>query len=112
MSFKNNRTKNPSTNLFCATHAVACTTGVDTWLCDASGDGGTGDSGDGYGQMPSTAIYVGGAGNLVVTMVSGEEVTFAVGPYSVLPIQCTKVSSTSTATGIVALFNRNYPRLS
>ena len=110
MAYKNNRTKNPSTNLFTATHAVSCTTGVTTYLVDGYGDGGTGNSGDGYGYMPCTAIYVGGAGNLVLTLVSGATVTFVVSSGAIIPVQATSVSSTSTATGIVALFNRNYPR--
>lgn len=113
MSFKNRIKKTPSTNISAASHAVSCTTGVTTYLVDgyqvSLADGytsGNGLSTDGYGTMPSTCIYCGGAGNLVVTMVSGETLTFAVGPYSYHPIQCTIVHAASTATQIIALFNR------
>ncbi len=53
----------------------------------------------------SRAIYVGGAGNLVVVMLSGEQVTFTgVQAGTILPIRVTRVRATSTtATAIVAL---------
>ena len=53
------------------------------------------------------AIYVGGAGNVVVTMVGGgSNVTFTgVQAGSILPIRVTRVLSTgTTATSIVALY--------
>lgn len=51
-------------------------------------------------------IYVGGTGDLAVTMEGGGVVTFvSVLSGSILPIRCTKVMSTNTsATAIVALF--------
>jgi hypothetical protein len=54
----------------------------------------------------SRALYVGGAGNLVVTMQGGGNVTFTGVPAgTVLPIRCTHVRSTSTtATAIVNLY--------
>ena len=50
-------------------------------------------------------IYVGGAGNLAVTMNSGVDVIFPAVPVgSILPIRVTKVLSTgTTATNVVAL---------
>lgn len=52
------------------------------------------------------AIYVGGAGNLKVTTVNGEDVTFnSVPAGTVLRIRTKKVFSTgSTATNIVAIW--------
>jgi hypothetical protein len=54
----------------------------------------------------SRALYVGGAGNLVVTMQGGGNVTFTGVPAgTVLPIRVTHVLSTSTtATSIVNLY--------
>jgi hypothetical protein len=54
----------------------------------------------------SRALYVGGAGNLVVTMQGGGNVTFTGVPAgTVLPIRCSHVLSTSTtATSIVNLY--------
>lgn len=51
-------------------------------------------------------LYVGGAGDVAVTMESGAVATFVgVVAGSVLPIRCSKVMSTdTTATSIVALF--------
>ena len=50
------------------------------------------------------ALYIGGAGDLVVTMAKGGDVTFkAVPAGSVLPIRVTKVKAATTATDIVAL---------
>lgn len=50
-------------------------------------------------------LYIGGAGNLVVTMADGNNVTFANHPVGYAPIQVTKVLSTgTTATSIVALY--------
>lgn len=53
----------------------------------------------------SRGIYVGGAGNLAVTMVGGGNVTFVgVAAGTILPIRVSRVLSTSTtATSIVAL---------
>ena len=52
------------------------------------------------------ALYIGGAGNLKVTMVEGGDVTFSgLNAGTILPIQVTKAYSTgSTATNIVALY--------
>jgi hypothetical protein len=54
----------------------------------------------------SRALYVGGAGNLSVTMQGGGNVTFVAVPAgTVLPIRVTHVRSTSTtATSIVNLY--------
>ena len=54
----------------------------------------------------SRALYIGGAGNLVVTMQGGGNVTFIGVPAgTVLPIRCSHVRSTSTtATSIVNLY--------
>ncbi len=54
----------------------------------------------------SRALYVGGAGNLVVTMVGGGDVTFTAVPAgSILPIRVSRVKATSTtATSIVNLY--------
>jgi hypothetical protein len=51
------------------------------------------------------AIYVGGAGNVAVTMVDGNDATFIAVPVgTVLPIQVTKVKATgTTATNLLAL---------
>lgn len=50
------------------------------------------------------AIYVGGAGNLVVQMMDGTDVNFADVPGgTVLPIRARRVKTTSTATNIVGL---------
>lgn len=55
---------------------------------------------------PTRAIYVGGAGDVAVTMADGTTGTFsAVVAGSVLPIQVTQVLSTgTTATLILALY--------
>ena len=54
----------------------------------------------------SRALYVGGAGNLVVTMAGGGDVTFTGVPVgSILPVRVTRVKATSTtATSIVNLY--------
>lgn len=54
----------------------------------------------------SRALYIGGAGNLVVTMVGGGDVTFTAVPAgSILPIRVSRVKATSTtATSIVNLY--------
>jgi hypothetical protein len=51
-------------------------------------------------------VYVGGAGDLKVSMVEGGDVTFSAVPAgTVLPIQITKAWSTgSTATLVLALY--------
>lgn len=51
-------------------------------------------------------IYVGGSGNLVVDMTSGQtSVTFSNVPAGViLPIRVTRVRTASTATNLVALY--------
>jgi hypothetical protein len=52
------------------------------------------------------AIYVGGAGDMKVTMYGGEEVTFVgVAGGTVLPIRVKKIFSTGTsATNMIALW--------
>lgn len=52
------------------------------------------------------AIYVGGAGNVVVDMVSGQtEVTFSSVPAgTILPIRATRLRTATTATNLVALY--------
>ncbi len=54
----------------------------------------------------SRALYVGGAGNIVVTMAGGGDVTFTAVPAgSILPVRVTRVKATSTtATAIVNLY--------
>jgi hypothetical protein len=50
------------------------------------------------------AIYVGGAGHLLVTMMDGNDVTFSDVPGgTVLPIRARRVKTGSTATNIVGL---------
>jgi hypothetical protein len=50
------------------------------------------------------AIYVGGAGDVAVTMVGGQSVTFSAVPAgSLLPIRATHITA-ATATAIVALW--------
>lgn len=51
------------------------------------------------------AIYVGGAGNLVVRGSNNVDATFAVSAGQVLPIRPTQVRAASTATGIIGLVN-------
>jgi len=55
---------------------------------------------------PTRAIYVGGAGNLRVDMVSGGTVTFVgLMAGTVLPVQVTRIYATSTtATNLLALY--------
>ena len=49
-------------------------------------------------------IYIGGAGNLTVTLVSGSSVTFTAPPVgTILPVAATNVSA-ATATLMVALY--------
>lgn len=52
------------------------------------------------------AIYVGGSGNVVVDMVSGQtSVTFSNVPAGViLPIRATRLRTATTATNLVALY--------
>jgi len=55
---------------------------------------------------PTRALYIGGSGNLKVTMAYGTEVTFTgLAAGSILPVQATKCWSTgSTATFVIALY--------
>lgn len=55
--------------------------------------------------IKATALYVGGAGNVAVTMEDGSQVTFTgVAAGSVLPIRVLRVHSTNTtATNIIGL---------
>jgi hypothetical protein len=52
------------------------------------------------------ALFIGGAGNLKVSMVEGGDVTFSgLLPGTILPVQVTKCWSTgSTATNVIALY--------
>lgn len=52
------------------------------------------------------SLYVGGAGNVKVTLLSGVDITFSgVGAGTFMPIQVTRVFATgTTATLIVALY--------
>lgn len=52
------------------------------------------------------AIYVGGAGNVVVDMASGQtSVTFSSVPAgTILPIRVTRLRTATTATNLVALY--------
>lgn len=50
------------------------------------------------------ALYVGGAGNLVVKGSDGVQVTFAVAANSYHPIRPRNIMAATTATGIVALY--------
>lgn len=59
---------------------------------------------DGH-SPPTNAVYVGGAGNLVVTMADGSALTFTAVPAgTMLNIAITAVANTSTATSILALY--------
>ena len=52
-----------------------------------------------------SSLFVGGAGNVIVTLVNGTDVTFASVPAgATIPIGGTKVKAASTATSIVALW--------
>lgn len=54
---------------------------------------------------PTRGLYIGVAGNVVVTMYgSANVVTFANAPVGILPVQVTKVMVATTATNIVALW--------
>lgn len=51
------------------------------------------------------ALYVGTEGNVVVTMLSGDDVTFASVPAGmILPIRVTHVLAGTTASNIVAIW--------
>lgn len=51
------------------------------------------------------AIYVGGAGNVAVTTVRGDTVTFiGVTAGSLLPIRCKQINTASTATDMLGLY--------
>lgn len=51
------------------------------------------------------ALYIGGTGDLVVTMADGNDVTFTAVPAGVFPIRVQRVKATlTTATAIVALY--------
>jgi hypothetical protein len=57
----------------------------------------------------TTALYIGGAGAVSVTMVGGQHITFAAVPVGTyLPIRVSRVWSTGTAaTNILALWREN-----
>ena len=52
----------------------------------------------------STSIYVGVSGNLKVTMLGGEILTFSNVPVGWHPIRATRVWTSTTATNIVAVW--------
>jgi hypothetical protein len=53
----------------------------------------------------SRGLWVGGAGNLVLTLLDGSEITLSNVPAgSLLPLRVCRVKTTSTATLIVALY--------
>jgi hypothetical protein len=52
----------------------------------------------------STSIYVGGSGNLKVTMLGGEILTFNNVPVGWHPIRATRVWTSTTATNIIAVW--------
>ena len=52
----------------------------------------------------STFIYVGGTGNLKVTMLGGEILPFGTVPVGWHPIRVTRVWTSTTATNIVAVW--------
>jgi len=55
-------------------------------------------------RRPSDAVYVGGAGNLVVILQDGTAITFAVVAGEILPVRAYRINATNTtATGLVAL---------
>lgn len=56
--------------------------------------------------IPATrALYVGVAGDVVVTMASGATpITFKAAPVGILPVQVTKVLAATAATDILALY--------
>lgn len=57
------------------------------------------------GTHYSAYIYVGGTGDLTVTMSDGNDALFKAVPVGLYPIAVTKVKSTSTtATNILALY--------
>jgi hypothetical protein len=54
----------------------------------------------------AVSLYIGGAGDVVVTAVDGGKATFTVAAGTVLPVQATMVDATgTTATNIIALYN-------
>lgn len=60
-----------------------------------------------YNSVPNSqckGLYVGGAGDLIVTNSVGAPVTFTVAAGTILPIQTTKVLLASTASLIIAFF--------
>ena len=71
----------------------------------------TAPAGDAFAVTPSdttrlyaTALYVGGAGNVVVETEGGTEVTFNAVPVgAILPIRCARVLAATTATNILGL---------
>jgi hypothetical protein len=51
------------------------------------------------------SLYIGGTGDVAVTMADGQVVTFSAVAVGILPVQVTKVMSTNTtATLILALY--------
>lgn len=75
--------------------ANALTLSGTTTITDANGNAGL-----------ARGIYVGGAGNLTVITSAGNQVSFSNVPVgTIVPIVCSAVvASTTTATGLVAMF--------
>lgn len=60
--------------------------------------------GIGSNETPPRSLYVGGTGNVVVTMFNGDTVTFSAVPAgSILPVCVKKVMAATTATLILGL---------
>ena len=63
------------------------------------------DDDDANVPMVTRSLYVGFPGDVTVTMLDGNVVTFSAVPAGLLPIRVTRVHATgTTATGIVALW--------
>lgn len=76
---------------------VAATASGDNWVAVTPNDGAD------LAVIPK-ALYIGGAGNIVVNGADGNAATFAVTAGQILPIRARRVRATSTtATGIVAI---------
>lgn len=74
-----------------AYHAVACPNATLTEFAD----------------HPTSALWIGGGGTVVVTMESGADITFAAVPTGTrLDLSVVALKAASTATNVVALINK------